>query len=296
MAFNLHLVRIFAAVAEERSFTRAAARLAISQPAVSKAVQELERQVGSGLLERGTGAVRLTEAGDLLYRHARMLFAAEREAEEELAALRGLRCGSLHVGASTTIAIYLVPQLLGAFQRQYPGIEIRLTSANTHEIAELLVDYQVDIALVEGPVADRRVEVLPWRSDELVVIAAPDHPLALRSAVELQALATEPFITRERGSGTRDVGEQALRARGLEPRIALELGSTEAIKQAVAAGLGVAIVSRATLDDQLALGKLRQLHIPELAIRRELTELRHRGRQPSIVARTFAPFLRPETG
>lgn len=293
MALNLHLVRIFAAVAEEQSFTRAALRLMISQPAVSKAVQELERQIGSALLERETGGVRLTEAGATLYRHARTIFATERVAEEELAALQGLRRGTLHIGASTTIAIYLLPRLLGAFQRRYPGIEIHLTSANTHEIARLLLDYRLDLALVEGPVEDRQIDVVPWRDDELVVIAAPDHPLAQQASIDLQALAAAPFITREPGSGTGAVAAQALQAHGLEPRIVLELGSTEAIKQAVAAGLGIAIVSRATLDDQLALGRVRILTIPRLVIRRDLTELRRHGHTPSLAARAFASFLRP---
>jgi DNA-binding transcriptional LysR family regulator len=295
MALNLHLMRIFAGVVEAQSFTRAAIQLFISQPAVSKAVQELERQVGLPLIERGAGgAFRLTEAGERLYAHARTILATERAAEEDLAALRGLERGTLKVGASTTIATYLLPPLLGAFRAHHAGIEVILTSANTQEIADRVVDYQLDVALVEGPVADPRIEARPWRTDELVVIAAANHPLADQQPVSPQALREEAFITREPGSGTRDVAEQALAACDLQPRIALELGSTEAIKQAVAAGLGVAIVSRAALADQLALGKLKILTLPELLIRRELNELRRAGRVPSAAARAFAPFLRPE--
>ncbi len=210
MALNLHLVRMFVGVADAGSFTGAAAHLHISQPAVSKGVQELERQIGATLIERGAGVVRLTEAGELLLRHARTLFAAERAAEGELAALRNLDRGTLHIGASTTIATYLLPAILGAFRLRYPQIELTLTSGNTHEIAELMASYQLDVALVEGPVDDPRIEVRRWRSDELVVIAPPDHPLAARP-VWVHELVGYPMLVREPGSGTREVAEQALR-------------------------------------------------------------------------------------
>jgi DNA-binding transcriptional LysR family regulator len=292
MALNLHLVRIFVAVADARSFTRAAEQLHISQPAVSKAIQELERQVGTTLLERGMGGVRPTEAGMILLRHAYTLFAAERAAEEELAALADLHSGTLHVGASTTIATYLLPAILGAFRARYAQIELTLTSGNTHEIAELMGNYQLDVALVEGPVDDPRIEVLPWRSDELGVIAPPDHPLAIRP-VWARELAEYTMIVREPGSGTREVAEHALQTHGLELKRTLELGSTEAIKQAVIAGLGLSIVGRSAIADQLQLGLLCVLDMQDLLIRRDLNELVRVGRVPSAAVRALGPFLRP---
>src|SRR5258708_2476736 len=183
MPLNLHLLRLFAAVARHRSFSRAAEILRVSQPAVSKGVREFEAQIGSRLLERGgPDGVRMTEAGGLLMRHAAALFAAERAAEEELAALRGLARGSLSVGASTSVATYQLPALLGAFHRRHPGLELRLTSGNTRAIAELLSARELDIALVEGPVHDAGIEVLPWCEEAMVIIAAPDTRLARAAA------------------------------------------------------------------------------------------------------------------
>ncbi|GAC1384098.1 MAG: LysR family transcriptional regulator [Herpetosiphon sp.] len=294
MSLNLNGVRIFVAVVEAQSFTRAAAALFISQPAVSKAVQELERQIGLPLIERGGQGITLSEAGRHLYQHGQAIFAAERSAEQELAALRGLDHGNLHLGASTTIATYMLPPVVGRFHRHYPGITVALTSANTQEISELLLDYRLDVALVEGPVTHLQIEVIPWRTDHLIVIADPGSPLANGAAVSLAQLAEAPFIGRERGSGTREVAEQALLERGIEPHMILELGSTEAIKQAVAAGLGVAMVSRSTVQDQVALGKLVVLNVEGLIVERRLNQLVRRGRIAGPVVRAFAPFLGDE--
>jgi DNA-binding transcriptional LysR family regulator len=276
MALNLHHLRIFAAVLEHRGFTRASAALHLSQPAVSKAVRELERHTGMRLLERGTRSLAPTDAGALLYERARELFGAERAAEEDLRALRGLERGRLHVAASTTIATYLLPPLLARFHAAHPGIRLRVTSVNTRRVARLLVDRRADIALVEGPVDHPRIEVHPWRDDELVVVVPAAHPLAQRRRPPLAALAGVPFIVRERGSGTRVVAEAALAAQGFTPSETIELGGNEAITRAVAAGLGVTIISRVAVDDQVALGRVAIVRVAGLDIRRTFTELRLR--------------------
>ena len=199
---KLHLLRIFTSVAEHMSFTKAAETLYISQPAVSKAVSELENQLGQPLFERGAGKLRLTEAGTLLAERGRAILAIERTAEEDLQALRGLQHGSLRIGASTTVATYLLPPVLAAFLCSYPGVDVRLTILNTLSIARLLLDYHLDVALVEGPVADERIGSEAWQVDELVVIAAPDHPLvsrASRDGIPVSLLADEVFLVREPG-------------------------------------------------------------------------------------------------
>ncbi|HEY0997007.1 MAG TPA: LysR family transcriptional regulator [Gemmatimonadaceae bacterium] len=298
MSLNLHALRTFAAVVDAGGFSRAAASLRLSQPAVSKAVAVLEAEVGVPLLERGARGIRLTEAGAALHGRARELFAVERTAEEELRALRGLERGVLRVGASTTIATYLLPPLLGGFQARHPGVALRVASANTRAIARALLQRRLDVALVEGPLSDTRIAVEPWREDELAVIAPPGHPLAGRGAgargraVTPASLAGEPFISRERGSGTREVAEAALAAHGVTPRVALTLASTEAVKQAVAAGLGLAIVSRAAAADQLALGRVVEVTVRGLELRRAFTLLRLPGRAPSAVGRAFEELLR----
>jgi DNA-binding transcriptional LysR family regulator len=293
MALNLHLLRLFATVARHRSFSRAADALHLSQPAVSKGVRDFEAQIGNRLLERGgSGGVSLTEAGRGLMRHAATLFAAERAAEEELTALRGLQRGTLSLGASTTVATYHLPPVLGAFHKQHPEIELRLSSANTHTIVEMLNARELDIALVEGRVADPNIDVLPWREEAMVLIAAPDHRLARVSApIGREALNDEIVLVREPGSGTRGVVLDALEAHRIVPRLIVEIGSTEAIKQIVAGGFGIAIVSVAAAADQLALGKVVVLTVRDFAVRRMLSRLSLPSRQPSSSARTFNALL-----
>ncbi len=296
MALNLQALRVFVAVVDQGGFSRAAAVLHLSQPAVSKAVGGLEREVGLPLLERGArglGApgVRVSAAGAVLHARARELFAVERSAEEELRALRGLDAGVLRVGASTTVATYFLPPLLGAFHAQHPGVALRVTSANTRAVAQLLLQRRLDVALVEGPVRHPRIDVVPWREDALVVIAPPGHPLAGGGRVTADALAREPFILRERGSGTRAVAEAAFRDRGITPPVALTLGSTEAIKQAVIAGLGLAVVSEAAVGDHLAAGALVRVPVDAWNVRRALTLLRLRGRTPGPGALRFEQLL-----
>jgi len=291
---KLHLVRIFSAVAQHMSFSRAAEALYISQPAVSKAVRELEHQLGVALFERGAGKLNLTEAGALLAERGRAIMAIEETAEEDLRVLKGLQRGILRIGSSTTIATYLLPPVIATYLREHPNIDLHLTIQNTHTILNLLLDYQVDIALVEGSVADERIECEPWRPDELVVIAAPGHPLVPKAGgqpVPVNRLADELFLMREPGSGTRETGEAALAAKGLSLRRTIELGSTETIKEAVAAGLGLAIVSKAAIADQLALNKLAILPCADLEIRRTFTRVRLIGRTPSPAARAFDQLI-----
>jgi DNA-binding transcriptional LysR family regulator len=292
MAMNLHHLRIFAAVAEQRGFSRAAAALHISQPAVSKAVQQLERQVGVPLVERAGRASRLTAAGEQLAARARELFGVESAAEEELRALRGLEAGSLRVGASTTIATYLLPPILARFHDAHRAITLRVVSANTRAITRALLERRLDIALVEGPVEHPRVQTRRWRSDELVLIAPPDHRLVSRRRVSARELLTERFVVREQGSGTREVAERALSKHGVHPSVALQLGSTEAVKQAVAAGLGLAIVSRYAAEDQLALGRVALVRLRDVELGRALTELRLKGRKPNSPAAAFVEFMK----
>jgi len=291
MALNLQQLRVFARVAEAGGFTRAAQSLRLSQPAVSKAVRELERGTGVPLFERAGRVTRLTAAGETLFARARELFAVERSAEEELRALRGLNGGVLRVGASTTVATYLLFPYLARFRKVNPGVELRVSSANTRAIARALVERRLDIALVEGPVQHPNIEVVRWREDELVVIVPPTHRLAAKRSIQLRELAGEPFIVREPGSGTRKVAERALATHDVSPMVTLQLGSTEAIKQAVAAGLGLAFVSRFAVDDQVKLGRISAVRVREAALGRVLTELRLRGRAPGPGVVAFRKLL-----
>ena len=291
MGMNLHHLRIFARVAEQGGFSRAAAALRISQPAVSKSVAELERQLGTTLIDRTGRTTTLTDAGAMLFTRARELFAVEQSAEDELRTLKGLEGGVLRIAASTTIVNYLLPACLARFRDAHPRVTLRVASANTRDVARAMLGRRADIALVEGPVEHERLETLPWREDELVVIAHPGHTLAHRRRLRLADLSHALFIVRERGSGTRRVAEEALAAHGVSVNIGLELASTEAIKQAVGAGLGLAIVSRAAIGDQVALGRIIVLPVRDVSFARTLSELRFVGRAPSAAAVAFRKLL-----
>lgn len=291
MSLNLHHLRLFTAVADEGGFTRAASALRISQPAISRAITELERDVGMPLLDRSGKTVRLTEAGRQLHERARELFGVESAAEQELRELRGLERGVLRVAASTTIATYVLPKLLGSFRAEHPAVRIVVSSANTRSVARMLLEWRVDVALVEGPVVHDRIEPQPWMDDELVLIAHPTHAFAEAGSAPLDQLADETFIVREPGSGTREVMRRALAEHGVLLRHTMRLGGTEAIKQGVAASLGLAFISRAAVVDQVALGTIAVVPVPGLRIARSFVELRLRGRAASPAARAFASLL-----
>ena len=297
MSLNLHLLRLFAAVAKAGSFSRAADLLHISQPAISKGVRDFELQVGCRLLDRMPKGVRPTREGAALARHAETLFAAERAAEDELQALRNLDSGSLRIGASTTIATYMIPDYLGIFHRAFPGIDLHVVSANTSDIAGLMLAHEIEIALVEGPVEDENLISEAWRTDVMGLIAGADHRFtAARGPIDFRLLDDEILIVREPGSGTREVVAQALATHRIEPQRTLEIGSTEAIKQAVAAGVGVAIVSMATIDDQVKLGKLKVIPIRGVHIERTLWQLKSPGRLDVPAAVAFEGIIREARG
>lgn len=289
---NLHLLRIFKEVAERRSFTHAAQALRISQPAVSKSVKEFEAQLGSPLLERGAGGVRPTAIGLRVLENARTLFAAEKATEEVLRAIRGLEAGSLAIGASTTIAVYFLPSFIGHFHQRFPQVDIDLRSANTREIAQLLKQRDIDVALVEGPVNDPEFVVDPWRSDELIVVVGKTHRLAgATGPISIAELAKELLVLREPGSGTREVVTEALSAAKVAAQRTIEVNSTEAVKRLVAAGVGMAIVSGAAAQDLLRLGELKQVHFQNFEVRRTLSRLAIKHRQPTAAARAFDAML-----
>jgi DNA-binding transcriptional LysR family regulator len=296
MTMNLHHLRLFAAVVNHGGFTKAAESLRLSQPAISKSLNELERQLNLVLIDRGGRSIKLTDAGQTLYARARELFGVEWIAEQELREIRGLKRGILRIGASTTIATYMLPPFLGRFHLRHPRIRIRASSANTRTVLRMLLESRVDVALVEGPVSHSRVEVQPWREDELVVICHPEHQLLARNDVDVEMLVREQFIVREPGSGTRDVSARALALHGARLSNTMRVGGTEAIKQAVAAGLGLAFVSRAAAADQLALGKIAVVLVNGLSIRRALAQIKLRGRVTSASARELELLLAQGAG
>jgi DNA-binding transcriptional LysR family regulator len=287
---NLHLLKVFVRVVDENSFSRAAESLGISQPAASKSVRELEFQLDTVLLERRGRFFEPTEAGAVLLKYGHSLFALEREADEAVRTFNGLNRGHLKIGASTTIASYWLPPFLRRFHERHPAITLQVTAANTQQIAEHLLHCRIDVALVEGVIDDDRVEIRPWRSEEMIVISPRDFPLD----TDLDPLAFgqhATWIMRERGSGSRDATEAFLLRIGTTAGTIIEVGSNEAIVQAVGAGLGVGVVPRICARDALALGRVRR-HVPNTGpVQRQLYRLRLPHRPVSPAALAFEALL-----
>lgn len=268
MRLNLHLLRVFFTVVDLRSFSRAAETLFISQPAVSKAVRELEHQLGLPLLERGAGGpksargVQLTPDGAAVFEHARGIFALERAAIEDVQARVGLQRGRLRVGASTTVGAYWLPQLLADFVQRHPAVDVQVVQGNTQTICEALVDCRIDIALVEGDVQDPRLAAHAWRQDRLHVVAGAGSPLLRKHRLTAAALSNETWLLREPGSGTRGVADRLLSQLAVRPQRCIEIGSNEGIARAVAAGLGLALLPARVVRELLALNEVAALKLP----------------------------------
>lgn len=292
MSINLTQLAVVHAVAAESSVSRAAERLMVSQPAVSKQLRELERQLGTPLFDRLPRGVRPTEAGALLADYAGRIFALVDEARERLAELRGLDRGHLRIGSSTTIAVYLLPPVFVAFRTAYPGVRLTVDIVNAAEVAARLSAGALDVALSEGEPDPAAFDVDPFATDELIAIAPPGHPLAGRRRVPAAVLCREPFVVREAGSGTRAVVEHALADRGLAVTPVMAVGSTIVIKRAVAAGVGVAFVSRLACELELRSGTLVQVKTADLTITRPLYRLRVRGRHEGRAVTEFDRLLR----
>ncbi|MDY1546981.1 LysR substrate-binding domain-containing protein [Luteibacter sahnii] len=277
---------VFVAVATMGSVRSAAERLFLSQPAASMALGELERQIGAPLFDRERGRLRLNDRGRDLLPLARELI--ERHAEFGRRARGGTAglTGEIGVGASNTIGNYLVGDLLGPFATAWPGVSLRLGVANTSRIAQGVLDHDFDVGCVEGPVTHPALEVRPWRDDRLVVCARLGHPLAARKRLRREDFADERWVLRERGSATRSLSERAL-AELPEGRTVLELDQSEAIKQAVIAGLGIACLPEVAVTDAVQTGRLAVLPTPFLDLRRTLSLLVHRQRYRGAVLEAF---------
>ncbi|TMI82630.1 MAG: LysR family transcriptional regulator [Bacillati bacterium ANGP1] len=294
MAINVHQLKIFHTVARSGSFSRAAAELLISQPSVSIQVGDLERQFGTDLFEQVGKHVRLTEAGRVLDDYAARILALIDETRVAMDEVKGLRRGRLLLGATPTPGTYLLPALLGRFKEQYPSIEISLRLADTRRIQEMLLQRQLDLGLVGGSVSFPDLEAAVLLNDELVLVVAPSHPFATLPSVRVADLAGEPFILRERGSGNREAADEALHRAGVHVTPVFEVEGAEMVKQAVAANLGLSILSRCAVELEVAAGRLRIVPIEGLRIERAISLLSRRDHRLPRVAQAFLEMIRPQ--
>ncbi len=292
MNINFQHLRAFAAVAQWHSFTRAAEHLHLTQPAISKAVRELESQLELVLLERTSRHVGLTEAGSALYEHARSIFALEQAALGDIKARLGLQKGRLAVGASTTLAAYWLPPYLAQFMTLHPGLELSLISGNTESIVQHVLECRVDVALVEGPVNDNHLECTPWRKEPLALIA-PAGPL-----IRQDALGKQCWIIRESGSGTAQITESFLHQQGIRPARQVVVGSNTAAVQMVLSGAGVSLVPRIMAQSHLTQGTLQEVRLFSGPVTRPLNWINLCGRPASLARQAFESLLNEdrETG
>lgn len=294
MRFTLRQLQAFVAIARHDNVTRAAETLSLSQSAASAALAELESQFDQQLFDRHGKRLRLNEQGRLLLPAAVELLDRAAEVEALLRGERGL--GSLRVGATLTIGNYLLPLIIAGFLRHHPQSQVSLQVRNTTAIAGLLRRHEVDLGLVEGLLSDPELETEQWVEDELVVFCAPNHVLAGAGVAEFAHLLREPWILRERGSGTRDTFDFALRSCQLALQPRLELEHTEAVKRAVESGLGLGCLSRLSLRDAFRRGSLVAVETPELDLRRHFSFAWHRDKYHSAIIRRFLADCRRFVG
>ena len=286
MNINFTALRAFYEVARCNSFTLAADHLCLTQPAVSKAVSGLEDVLGISLFERTSRQVRLTEAGQGLWDHARSIFAMEQAAMDEIVQRRGLRRGKLHIGASTTIASFWLVQELARYLQCYPDIDVHVSAGNTQSMVQRVLDGEVEMALVEGGVIEEpRLDCHWWRNEPLLLVAAPTYP------VQYHDLNCSRWVMREQGSGTAQVVHDYLERAGIFPQARVVVESNQAVVEMVVAGAGIAIVPLVLARHYQERGELVPLPWPLYPLERPLTKISLRGRQPSPAREAFEALL-----
>lgn len=290
---TLRQLRVFESVARHLSFSRAAEELHLTQPAVSMQVKQLEEQAGLPLTEMIGKKVYLTQAGEEVARHARRIAQQLREAEEALDALKGVKGGRLSLGVIST-AKYFAPRLLAEYRRRLPGIDIDFRVSNRETVVHLLADNEIDLAIMGQPPQEFATVSAAFADHPLVIIAAPEHPLAKRKKITPAELEDETFIIREPGSGTRAAMERFFSNNGLTLRHVMEMVGNETIKQAVMAGLGLAFISAHTVALEREVGRLVTLPVTGTPVMRRWFVV-HRAEKALLpVAESFRDFLLAE--
>lgn len=294
---NLQNLRVFLKVAELEHITHAAEELGLSQPAVTKTIQSLEHEIGLELVERQGRRIALTHAGRVLQNYTRQMFALEREMEEALATLRDVEGGEVTLAANTTTGVYLLPPIVAQFRARYPQVNLRIAILNSHEIVEETLNWHLDFGLVEGNPAmlPPSLVVLPFSSDELVLIVAPNHPWSNLPMLSPDALRHGELVMREQGSGIREVIEQALLEHDVLIRPLFTLTDNEAIKQMVMNGVGAAIVSAMAVRREVENGDLKQIPISGVTLHPQMSLVQRVDKQLSRAAQAFRTFLCPYT-
>ncbi len=287
---TLHQLAVFEATARLGSFTKAAEELYITQPTVSSQIKQLTKVVGLPLFEQIGKRLYLTEAGKELLQTCQDVFERLDNFEMKIADLKGTKQGKLRLAVITT-AKYFIPRILGAFCEEYPGIDVSLDVTNHQKMQRQMLENEHDLYILSQPPEEVDLYSQPFLENPLVVVARYDHPLAKQENIPIQLLQDQPFIMREEGSGTRAAVEELFARHRIQVGVRLELGSNEAIKQAIAGGLGISVLSKHTLISQIPNPELVILDVQHFPIRRRWYVAYLSGKRLSIIAQTFLDYL-----
>jgi LysR family transcriptional regulator, transcriptional activator of the cysJI operon len=290
-----HKLKVFCTVAETKSFSKTSEIIHLTQPAVSLQIQALEEVYETKLFDRSSSTVNLTPSGEVLYKYAKEILNLYAAAEKVIGEITGLVKGSISIGASSTIGNYLLPGVITDFKRTHLKIKIHLLVGNTKRVVELLNSGNIDLGLVEGEVTRQKMQVEKLIPDELLLVVPALHPWARKKEVSINELTKEPFIFREGGSGTRQMIEKFLSSHGVSShdlKIAMVLGSTEAIKAAVENGLGISIISRWSARKEIKYGTLSLLRIKEQKMVREFSLISNKGAVSSHAVDEFLTYIK----
>ena len=287
---TIRQLQIFSVAATHLSFARAAEKLYLTHAAISLQIKQLEDVFGTQLFDRIGKRVFLTEAGEILLDHARQILQSLKEADESLMALKGLKGGRVAIAVTST-AEYFAPGLLAEFRKAQADVRVRLLVDNREEVSRLLISNEVDMAIMGRPPADMEAEAVSFAPHPLVLVAAAGHPLLAKPRLAVADLAEETMIVREAGSGTRSAMEEFFLEHAVKPRIGMEMGSNEAIKQAVVAGLGVSFISQHTLGLELSAGRLAVLKVNGTPVIRRWFLVRHKSKRLTPALGAFWEFV-----
>lgn len=286
-------LEVFHTVAKRLSFTKAAAELFITQPAVTKHIHELEGQYKAKLFERKGNHITLTQAGELLLHHAEKVFELYRNVEFEINALSKRKEGLLRIGASTTIAQYIVAPLLAKFRNKYPDVQLSLITGNTEQIEKALLAKEIEIGIIEGYSKNPEISYQEFLKDELVLVCSSKHPLANKNSLKPDDLKNISFVVRERGSGTLEVIDHSLKQAGIyhsELKVEIRLGNTESIKSYLLNSKAMAFVSVHAVTDEVKRGDLKIIDVKDLSIKRSFYLINLQGRITGL-ADLFSHFV-----
>ena len=291
---DIRRLEVFCKVVELKSFTKAAEAALLSQPSVSEHIRVLEETLGEKLIDRLGREVAPTQAGQILFQYARQIIRLRDEAQQAIQEFRGNLSGQLSLGASTIPGAFLLPKSIEAFKLHHPTIQLLLKISGTSTIVEGVMDGTLELGVIGAAWKDPRLESVDLFADELILTVHPDHPWAKRKSVSPDELYQEPFIFRERGSGTRIVMTEALKGAGIDPekfRQVAEMGSSEAVRQGIKSRIGVSILSSLSIAEDLQLGSLVQVPIEGLRMPRSFFLIKRKNRQLSPLALAFYEHL-----